>query len=319
MNIGHIPLLKIETESIPQAFEEAMKRVWNEGARIKTEYDKPEDPPSRDASVAILIKDPYAQPRFHRAFTDGLGGLAEYVMEVVHGAHDYWVKPVEEIEKGDASEDTRWTYTYHERIFDYRIDGTSLNQIQYVIDKLSDTGHSRRAQAITWNPRLDPPTSDPPCLQRIWGRLSEDDNGIIYFNMNTHWRSRDLFKAWFENVIALTTLMRKIAEAISEKTGREIKVGRYVEMVDSLHIYGSYFHEIEGSKREGIKGFFESLESRTYEQRTWDSSFVKQFFIDDGIGKGLKVMVEREPDMPEDVKYNIRKELELMEQDNYVV
>jgi len=319
MNIGHIPLLKIETESIPQAFEEAMKRVWNEGARIKTEYDKPEDPPSRDASVAILIKDPYAQPRFHRAFADGLGGLAEYVMEVVHGAHDYWVKPVEEIEKGDASEDTRWTYTYHERIFDYRIDGTSLNQIQYVIDKLSDTGHSRRAQAITWNPRLDPPTSDPPCLQRIWGRLSEDDNGIIYFNMNTHWRSRDLFKAWFENVIALTTLMRKIAEAISEKTGREIKVGRYVEMVDSLHIYGSYFHEIEGSKREGIKGFFESLESRTYEQRTWDSSFVKQFFIDDGIGKGLKVMVEREPDMPEDVKYNIRKELELMEQDNYVV
>jgi len=319
MNNGHIPLIKIEVDTIPQAFEEAMRRVWKEGARVKTEYDRAEDPPSRDASVAILVRDPFKQPRFHRAFADGLGGLAEYVMEVVHGAHDYWVKPVEEIEKGDASEDTRWTYTYHERIFDYRIDGTARNQIQYIIDKLSEAGHSRRAQAITWNPRLDPPTSDPPCLQRIWGRLSNDEKGNLYFNMNTHWRSRDLFKAWFENVIALTTLMRKIAEAISEKIGKDIAVGRYVEMVDSLHIYGSYFHEIEGSKREGIKGFFESLESRTYEQRTWESSFVKQFFIDDGIGKGLKVMVEREEDMPEDVKNKIREELRLMEQDDYSV
>ena len=41
--------------------------------------------------------------------------------------------------------------------------------------------------------------------------------GDLVFNMNTHWRSRDLYKAWFENVIALTTLMRKIAERISDE------------------------------------------------------------------------------------------------------
>ncbi len=55
-----------------------------------------------------------------------------------------------------------------------------------------------------------------------------------------------MFKAWFENVIALTTLMRNIAEAISKKTGKEVRVGRYVDISDSLHIYGSYFREIEG-------------------------------------------------------------------------
>jgi thymidylate synthase len=54
--------------------------------------------------------------------------------------------------------------------------------------------------------------------------------------MNTHWRSRDLFKAWFENVIALTTLMRKIAAAISERASRPVAVGRYVDISDSLHL-----------------------------------------------------------------------------------
>jgi thymidylate synthase len=246
-----------------------------------------------------------------------LGGLAEYVMEVIHGAHDYWVKPLEEILKGKGSKDTRWTYTYHERLFEYRIEDEVINQIDYIIDKLSKTGYTRRAQAITWNPKLDPPTDDPPCLQRIWGRLSEDGEGGFVFNMNTHWRSRDLFKAWFENVIALTTLMRKITEAIAEKSGKKVRVGRYVDISDSLHIYGSYFREIEGDPEKGIKSFFERLDSRTFEERTWDSEFVKPYFIDDGIGKGLRPMLEREKEMPKNVREAIRQELESMKKDDY--
>jgi thymidylate synthase len=240
-------------------------------------------------------------------------------MEVVHGAHDYWVKPVEEILKGSDSEDTRWTYTYHGRLFDYRMEDKEINQIDYIVNKLSETGYSRRAQAITWNPVLDPPTEDPPCLQRLWGRVCEDGQGGYIFNMNTHWRSRDLYKAWFENVIALTTLQRKIAEAIAEKTGKSVRVGRYVDICDSLHIYGSYFREIEGDPEKGIKCFFERLECRPYEERTWDSNFVKPFFIDDGIGKGLKPMLEREQSMPSGVRKLVEDELHQMQDDDYVV
>ena len=240
-------------------------------------------------------------------------------MEVVHGAHDYWVKPVEEILKADDSQDTRWTYTYHGRLFDYRIEDKRINQINALIEKLSQTGYSRRAQAITWNPKLDPPTDDPPCLQRVWGRLCEDDDGGYVFNMNTHWRSRDLYKAWFENVIALTTLMRKIAEKLAEKTGKTVRLGRYMDISDSLHIYGSYFREIEGDPKRGIKSFFERLESRSFEDRTWNSDFVKPYFIDDGLGKGLRPMLERETEMPDDVKLAITQELSLMEKDDYVV
>jgi thymidylate synthase len=199
------------------------------------------------------------------------------------------------------------------------IEGEIVNQIDYIIDKLSQAGYTRRAQAITWNPKLDPPTEDPPCLQRVWGRLCEDGEGGFIFNMNTHWRSRDLFKAWFENVIAITTLMRKIAEGIAEKSGKKVRLGRYVDISDSLHIYGSYFREIEGDPEKGIQSFFEMLESRSFEERTWDSDFVKSFFIDDGIGKGLKKMLEREINMPEGVRRDIEEELRKIEDDDYVV
>jgi len=319
MKSGSIPVLTISGATIPEAYERAIREVWERGASIRTEYDRPGDPPSRDATVVITVEDPFAQPRFHRSFADGLGGLSEYVMEVVHGAHDYWIKPRAEVLKGVASTDTRWTYTYHERLFAYRTEDEVVNQIDHLVAKLARTGHSRRAQAITWNPKLDPPTDDPPCLQRIWGRLLEAEDGGLTFNMNTHWRSRDLFKAWFENVIALTTLMRKIAAAISERVARPVAVGRYVDISDSLHIYGSYFRELEGDPERGIKSFFEKLASRSFEDRTWSSEFVRPHFIDDGVGKGLRPMLAREKDMPAGVRAAIARELEAMEQEGYPV
>lgn len=316
---GNVPVLSVVGENIPVAYERAIREVWDKGVSVRTEYDRPEDPPSRDATVMITVENPFGQPRFHRAFADGLGGLSEYVMEVVHGAHDYWVKPKEEILKGVESTDTRWTYTYHKRLFEYEIEGAVVDQIAYMVERLSKTPFTRRAQGITWNTKLDTPTDDPPCLQRIWGRLIEDDDGELVFNMNTHWRSRDLYKAWFENVIAMTTLMRKIAERISEATSRPIRLGRYVDISDSLHIYGSYFRDLEGDAERGVKSFFDLLESRSFEERTWTSDFVRPHFIDDGVGKGLRPMLAREPDMPQPVRESIAKELEAMEKDDFVV
>jgi len=149
LKAGQIPILRVEADTIPRAYELAIKEVWGKGISIRTEYDRPADPPSRDATVIIVVHRPFAQPRFHRSFADGLGGLAEYVMEVVHGAHDYWVKPLEEILKGTESKDTRWTYTYHGRLFEHRVEDDVIDQIDAMINKLADTGYTRRAQAIT--------------------------------------------------------------------------------------------------------------------------------------------------------------------------
>ena len=262
---GTIPVLSISAECLPEAWEKAVLAVWHEGFEVKTQYDKPEDPPSKDATVMITVTDPFNEPRIHKNFPGGPEELEAYRQEVVNGIHDHWIDPAA----------GRWTYTYHERLFSYcpveeLRDANSpkpfaaINQIQYVIDCLARAGHSRRAQAITWMPTADPPTDDPPCLQRIWCRLVADDDGQLVLNMNTHWRSRDLYKAWFMNVYALTDLQKTMAEAIAEKRGEPVRVGRYVDISDSLHIYGSYFGEAAPE--------IEKMQNSPYTERAWDSA-----------------------------------------------
>jgi hypothetical protein len=54
-------------------------------------------------------------------------------------------------------------------------------------------------------------------------------------------------------------------------------------------------------------------------ERTWTSEFVRPLFIDDSLGKGLRPMLEREKDMPPEVRREVEKELEAMEDEGYVV
>ncbi|MDD5064629.1 MAG: thymidylate synthase [Phycisphaerae bacterium] len=236
---GCVPVISITADCLPQAWEKAVLAVWDNGLEVKTQYDKPDDPPSKDATVIVTITNPFAEPRIHKNFPGGPAELETYRQEVVDGIHDHWV----DVAAG------KWTYTYHQRLFAYCSmenprGGASekIDQIQYIIDALSEVSHTRRAQAITWMPSVDTETGHPPCLQRIWCRLIDCD-GTMSLNMNTHWRSRDLYKAWFMNVYALTDLQRIIAGKISAKINRQVTVGRYVDISDSLHIYGSYFKD----------------------------------------------------------------------------
>lgn len=63
--------------------------------------------------------------------------------------------------------------------------------------------------------------------------------------METTWRSRDAYKAAFWNMYALTELQSKLAERISEKTGRNIKSGQYVDFSNSYHIYEQDFQDVK--------------------------------------------------------------------------
>jgi thymidylate synthase len=244
VSTANIPVISITADCLPEAWEKAVLAVWDNGLDVKTQYDKPDDPPSKDATVIVTVTDPFNEPRIHKNFPGGPEELEAYRQEVVNGIHDHWI---------DAAAG-KWTYTYHERLFSYcpvedirRADSPKpfkkVNQIQYIIDSLSEVNHTRRAQAITWMPTADPNTDDPPCLQRLWCRLVANGTGGLSLNMNTHWRSRDLYKAWFMNVYALTDLQKTIAGRISEKINQPVAVGRYVDISDSLHIYGSYFND----------------------------------------------------------------------------
>jgi hypothetical protein len=333
---GEIPVLEARGTTVPEAWERSVLRLWEEGVRVRTEYDREGDEPSRDSTMVIVVDEPLAEPRIHLAFPGGIEDLEKYRQEVLFGVHDGWIRP----------EEGKWTYTYHQRLSAYSpVDdlGSSskkgpfkmVDQIQYIIDKLACSPHSRRAQGITWMPTADPATDDPPCLQRIWCRLipigevgagsretgdgsrdgTEGEQGSprrgglgkrapvlqgretavgtidqynpgvtrlptadcrpdcrpagsrpptadFVLNMNTHWRSRDAYKAAFMNMYALTDLQRWLAEKISEKMGKKVAVGRYVDISDSYHIYGAYFQEF--SER-----FLKLVKERPFDRRVW--------------------------------------------------
>lgn len=260
---GSIPVLQVSGTTLPEAWEKSVLELWEKGVEIKTEYDKPEDPPSKDCTMILEVFEPFTEPRIHLSFPGGIEDLEKYRQEVVDGVHDHWIKP----------EDGKWTYTYHSRMVNYKVVNdlsssiikspfSSVDQVEYIIDKLSKFPHSRRAQAVIWMPTADPTTDDCPCLQRVWCRIIEDDEDDLVLNMNTHWRSRDAYKAAFMNIYAFTELQREIAKRLSKKMDNDVKVGRYIDITDSYHIYGAYFGEFQDR-------FLKNVHSRSFSERTW--------------------------------------------------
>lgn len=268
----NLPVLSITADCLPEAWEKAVLAVWDYGLTIPTQYDRPGDPPSKDATVMITVSDPFREPRIHKNFPGGPEELESYRQEVVDGIHDHWIDPAA----------GKWTYTYHQRLFAYcptedlRSSNSPkpfapVNQIDAAVEALAACHFTRRAQAITWMPTADPKTEDPPCLQRIWFRLIEDGNGGFALNMNTHWRSRDLYKAWFMNAYALTDLQQRMARRLADKLGKPVRVGRYVDISDSLHIYGSYL------KDAGIE--VEKMRTTPFTLRAWESTYPSFAFM----------------------------------------
>ncbi len=250
-----IPILHVSADCIARAWELSLIELHQKGCNLKTEYDKPEDPPSKDATMTIEITDPLCEPMIHKDFPGGPMDLQEYVMEVTEGIKDHLVRNSED------PGDTRWEYTYHQRLFAYNVPTLEpIDQIETLCRKLAKTPHSRRAQAITWKVWEDNDCYDPACLQSIWCRILEQE-GHPVLSMNVRFRSNDAYKAAFMNIFALVQLQKRIANRISELTDREVRVGRYCHMADSYHIYGSYFREFEGR-------FLGAQEKRSFEQRT---------------------------------------------------
>lgn len=265
----NIPVLMVRGNGIAEAWENSLIELHKNGLKIPTQYDKPGDPPSIDASMTIVIENPFAEPMIHKDFPGGLEDLQEYVLEVTQGIKDHCVR-----DPNDPS-DKRWEYTYHQRLFDYNIPKTvtgavfKYDQIETMARKIAETPHTRRAQAVTWKVWEDNDCYDPACLQSIWTRCIPDESGVWYLNANIRFRSNDAYKAAFMNMFAITMLLNNVAKRVSELSGKEVRLGRYVHSADSYHIYGSYMKEFEGR-------FINALKVRTFEERTMNYEDVKE-------------------------------------------
>jgi thymidylate synthase (methanogen type) len=305
----------ISSNNVRDAWLSALVQVLYNGDDIKTEYDKDDDPPSKDATVLIEIKNPLHDPIIRRdkimkvkskygnlyevygcmADTYLIGSIQSgYIEEILEGVNDHYI--------WDSG--VSFPYSYHDRIFNYApfsledtihvnydlefvdkefvknhqklihsqkiintdkgltwklnklvdfnldkeisqqlqidkipigvINFPKINQIEYIIQKLKEKPYSRRAQAITWRPLVDPFHSDPPCLQRIYMRVKDEQ--LI---MQTTWRSRDLFRAWEANVNGMIRIQKYVADQLN------VEVGHYLDFSNSLHIYGNTIDELK--------------------------------------------------------------------------
>lgn len=136
-------------------------------------------------------------------------------------------------------------YRYGERLASYP-DGDlqpyeTVNQIEYIIRELKRDKNSRRALGITWNPFFDTGKDDVPCLQIVKcvifrGRL----------NMEVVFRSHDMLKGYYPNVLGLSYLMDYIVNSLGGYTKGSLRV---VSL--SPHVYvddRDHFRAVTGCK-----------------------------------------------------------------------
>lgn len=136
-------------------------------------------------------------------------------------------------------------YTYGQRLCSYMgsEDFSNVNQIDYIIKELQRDKDSRRAQGIAWNPLLDTCVlvEDVPCLQLVRcivvrGRL----------NMEVVFRSHDMLKGYYPNVLGLSYLMDYIVREVGGVTKGCLRVVSH-----SPHVYLSdrdVFKVVTGGK-----------------------------------------------------------------------
>jgi len=216
----------VTADSIGRAWEAAVLYTWKYGSVVPTEYGEL----SKDVVGCIEVPKPLGQPVIHKAVF-AWHRKDQYTKEILEGVGDHRIGK-------------DWWYTYHQRLFNYPAGPESypsppfIDQVEYVVEKLKKVPHSRRAQAITWSPAHDPWKDDPPCLQRIWCRVIDED-----LEFHAYWRSRDLWKAWWLNVYALTRMQKMIADRLG------CGVGRYVDISSALHIYERDWQQVENFER----------------------------------------------------------------------
>jgi thymidylate synthase len=146
-----------------------------------------------------------------------------------------------------------------------------INQIDYVIEKLVAQPYTRQAQAITWQPYMDTDIYDPACLQSMWFRILNDEDGNPTLNMNIRFRSRDAYDASFMNCFAFIHVMEYVASEVGKRTEKEVKIGRYVDESDSFHIYGKRIADFENR-------FLKNLIERDFSKRTFTRRDAEPFF-----------------------------------------
>jgi len=265
-----IPVLNVSGENIPEAWEKAYLTLHEKGLYHKRDDSKEDGNPNLDSAMTIEIRNPDADPFGHRAggSTANEDSLMDYLYEMMGAkpAH-LWIKDFSD------PKDMRWEYNYFASLSQWgeflpkEQSQGSINQLDTIVEKLAKNPSTRKAQAITWDPRRDLSASHTPCLQRIHPLIVTDAEGNPSFDMQYTFRSRNVADASFGNILGLYVLGCDIRDKLEKRLGVTMPM-RMVDKIDSFHVNGRtikrYNQNVEMFKKRVENGEWKELGDRTY-------------------------------------------------------
>lgn len=104
-----------------------------------------------------------------------------------------------------------FVYTYGNRLMKY----FEINQYEVMMDRIRENDSSRRAVAVTYDPKNDNDKEDIPCLMMI--KLSTYENRL---NMGVVFRSNDIKYAFSSNMYALFNVHKYLSQNLNKQIGK---------------------------------------------------------------------------------------------------
>lgn len=243
-------MVEIERNTIGEAHSEVVRLIIEEGIEqtIETEPGKFMKTWEYPDPVAIVIRNPNGFPRMSPGSLHGEKFVDQYRKNLLT------ITCNDPIEWRKRQNGVGFTYTYADRLMDAPVwddhgvmhgngDGFGIDQIAAIVAELSRSPNSRRGNAVTWCPRLDIGSVEPPCLQVAHFMLRD---GLKHLNQNPNekylsgrfiLRSNDMMSAYGSNANGFCGLMMYVAGALSKALGSIVDIGCLYTYSSSAHIY----------------------------------------------------------------------------------
>ena len=187
-----------------------------------------------------------SNPDIFKYIPDFENGVKKYVDQFTSPEH------IEEI-----------AYHYGEELFAHDTRKGKINQIQYIIKKLSSNIHSGRAFASSWNVGRHMEAPEGPCLVDVQFSTVQDEASKYKLVLMSHFKTHDMFSAWPSNVFGLRELqklvLRELRTPFNEKN-LSLDLGPLTTVSGSAHIYGGQVENAQKTLQE-----FPLSENRNYD------------------------------------------------------
>mgnify|MGYP001565689154 CR=1 FL=1 len=192
-------MLHIKANTIAAAWRMSLVKLYNEGKIFENGEI------FRDSTLTIEVKDVYSD-----LFDDTFPMTQGQVEAISHY-----------LTTGEGEEDVihEWTKLYRKRLFDNK-----PNQIEKIIEYLTNKLQGKRAQASIWDSSIDFTGNIAPCLQVLWFQVVDEK-----LDVHVHMRASDCYGKLLMNMHEFTALQK----AVAEKLGRE--AGIYKQFIDTCH------------------------------------------------------------------------------------